>query len=90
MWLKPDSTADGQSFLGKHTDTGNNIFLMGYWDNGYEVAVRNGYYSSVGTGAKTADYQHLVAVVKKLMILSLVLQSIKIIKNFGARKSSET
>ncbi|WP_278335194.1 RHS repeat domain-containing protein, partial [Clostridium beijerinckii] len=66
LWLKPDSTADGQSFLGKHNYDGNNIFLMGYWDNGYEVAVRNGYNSSVGTGSKTADYQHLVAVVKKV------------------------
>ena len=66
LWLKPDSTADGQSFLGKHNYDGNNIFLMGYWDNGYEVNLRNGYNSSVGTGSKTADYQHLVAVVKKV------------------------
>ena len=88
--LEPDATTDGQSFLGKHTDTGSNIFLMGFWDNGYEVAIRNGYYSSYGTGAKTADYQHLIAVVKKLMTLSLMLPYIKIMKKYGAKISSET
>ncbi|WP_270563050.1 DNRLRE domain-containing protein [Clostridium beijerinckii] len=66
LWLKPDSTADGQSFIGKHTYDGNNIFVMGYWDNGYEVNIGDAYYSSKGTGSKTTDYQHLVAVVKKV------------------------
>ncbi|AOR23440.1 RHS repeat-associated core domain-containing protein [Clostridium taeniosporum] len=66
LWLKPDKNTDGQCFLGKHTDDGNNIFLMGFWDNGYEVNIRDKSYSSNGADAKTEDYQHLVAVIKKV------------------------
>ncbi|NRY60170.1 hypothetical protein ACUH7Y_21940 [Clostridium beijerinckii] len=39
---------------------GNNIFVMGYWDNCYEVAVRNEYYYSKGTGAEIEGYQYIV------------------------------
>ena len=66
LWIKPDTIVNNQCFLGKHTNNGDNIFIMGYWNNGYEVGVRNGWYASCGTEAKTADYQHLVAVVKKV------------------------
>jgi RHS repeat-associated protein len=63
MWVNPYTTDDEQTFIGKHTADGGNIFLMGNWSGKSHLRIR----SAVNTQtSKTTGYQHLVAVVKKI------------------------
>lgn len=62
MWVNPYTTNNQQAFIGKHSDTGDNQFLVGYW--------LDGIYSAIGTkynaqGEKTTGYYHLTVTVTK-------------------------
>ncbi|MGB3468448.1 MAG: LamG-like jellyroll fold domain-containing protein [Cyclobacteriaceae bacterium] len=63
MWLSPESSADGQTFLAKHDASGNDIFGIGYKNGGLEVTVGG---ESVSGGSKTTGLQHLAVTVDKL------------------------
>lgn len=60
LWVQPFSDGDGQAFIGKHGQPGDDIFLFGFYDGGYYVNIRS---SSYQTGTKTAGaWQHLAVV----------------------------
>lgn len=61
-WVNPDTTADGQFIIGKHTTTGVNIFLFGLFDDGYYAFVGSKLYSA---GTKTTGWQHLAVTVEE-------------------------
>ncbi|MEM7113195.1 MAG: LamG-like jellyroll fold domain-containing protein [Chloroflexota bacterium] len=62
MWVHPDSSADKQAFIGKHTSDGKNIFLVGYWSGALHVNLRNKNYEA---GVKPTELFHLAVVVEK-------------------------
>jgi subtilisin family serine protease len=62
MWLNPSSTDNGQCFIGKNADSPDNIFVLGFWNGGYSVYIREEHYYS---GVKTTGWQHVAVVVKK-------------------------
>ena len=62
MWLNPHVTDTGQCFIGKHTDTGGNIFLDGYWNDLPFVRVRG---DSNQGGTRYTGYHHHVVTVEK-------------------------
>ncbi|SHI08052.1 LamG domain-containing protein [Clostridium grantii] len=63
MLVNPYTTDDEQAFIGKHSSSGENIFLLGYWGGGCQERIRIDYYTS---GTKTTGYQHLVLVTDKI------------------------
>jgi hypothetical protein len=63
MWVNPRTTAEGQSFIAKHSSTGGNILLIGYWSGGLQVRVRTDYHMA---GPLTTGYYHLAVVVEKI------------------------
>lgn len=62
MWVRPDTTADGQVFISRHTASRGRVFSLGYDRGG--VYVRLAGLGAFG-GAKTTDYQHLAVTVAK-------------------------
>jgi len=65
MWIAPysTSTVDNQLFIGKHTNSGDNLFLFGYYvDDGYSVNIRGEWHSG---GSSLAGYHHLAVVLQK-------------------------
>jgi len=63
MWIAPYSTVNNQLFIGKHTNSGGNLFVFGYYeDDGYAVVIRNERH--VG-GSRLAGYHHLAVVIQK-------------------------
>ena len=65
MWVNPSSAADrqGQSFIGKHTSDGENIFVVGYWGSGLHVRVRGDGHTE---GSQITEDHHLAVVVEKM------------------------
>ncbi|MHC4756308.1 MAG: LamG domain-containing protein, partial [Planctomycetota bacterium] len=63
MWINPHSLRDRQAFIGKHTYDGENIFLFGFYDNGYHLRIRNAWYTE---GALTKGWHQLVVVCEKI------------------------
>ncbi len=63
LWINPADTNTNQNFIGKHTSTGGNIFLFGFYNSGYHVRI--GSQTNTG-GTFQAGWQHLAAVVEKL------------------------
>jgi hypothetical protein len=64
LWVKPEKTDALQAFIGKHTQTGSNIFVVGFYGNSTCVIFNsdNGY----GFAEKTAGHWfHLAVVVKE-------------------------
>ncbi|MFC1742335.1 LamG domain-containing protein, partial [Nanoarchaeota archaeon] len=59
MWLDADQTNDGRAFVGKHDAGGNNQFVFGYFNGGYEVNIRS---SIDQVGTKVTGWQHLAVV----------------------------
>lgn len=59
LWLNLFSTKSGQSFIGKHTSGGGNIFLFGIWGGGYHVRIRA---EASQSGVLERGWQHLVVV----------------------------
>ena len=57
MWLNPDTDRDQQSFIGKHSAEGNNIFLIGYFNNGLYVNIRDETFSAGGRAAGLSHWQ---------------------------------
>ncbi|NCC50138.1 MAG: LamG domain-containing protein [Spartobacteria bacterium] len=57
MTMDLRATDNLQCFIGKHTKKGGNIFLFGYWVNGYHVRIRN---MTHQLGAPAIGRQHLV------------------------------
>ncbi len=60
LWVSPESTQNGQAFVGKHTSTGSNQFLLGYYDNLLEAEVPNWRTDVPIPGAR---WQHLTVTV---------------------------
>ena len=75
MWVNPYVINKDQSFLGKHTISGDNILLLGHWGESLQLRIRSAVKSQ---SAKSTGYQHLVAVVKKI---SDTQSSIKLYKD---------
>ena len=61
MWINPDKTDNGQNFIGKHTKSGRNIFLMGYYQDNLIVNYNN-VTKNISTD-KITGHHHLAAVV---------------------------
>jgi hypothetical protein len=59
LWANPESTDDGQAFVGKHTTGGDNLILFGFWSGGYQVSIRDAVHQA---GTKTSGWQHLAVV----------------------------
>ena len=38
LWIHPFSNANGQAFVGAHTQDGQNVFLVGYWSENNDVS----------------------------------------------------
>lgn len=57
LWVNPYAINLSQCFIGKHTSSGGNVFLFGYWSEGYHVRIRNATHTE--PGARTG-WQHLV------------------------------
>ncbi|MCI0644113.1 MAG: hypothetical protein L0332_36110, partial [Chloroflexi bacterium] len=62
MWINPETSRDQQSFIGKHTAAGDNIFLIGYWDGGLYVTLNGQTYTA---GTKATGLYHLAVVIEK-------------------------
>jgi hypothetical protein len=60
MWINPEVTNDSQCFIGKHTSIGDNIFLFGFWENGYHVRIKGETHTA---GTKEPGWQHLSVVI---------------------------
>lgn len=65
MWISPGTDSDGQTFLGKHDGSGNDIFKIGYNNGGIEVDLRG---TTTSGGAKTTGMQHIAVSVDKLTV----------------------
>lgn len=62
MWVNPASSSDQQSFIAKHLVDGGNILVLGYYQNGLNLTLRDQSYSA---GTKTTGLYHLALVVEK-------------------------
>lgn len=62
MWVNPASSSDQQSFIAKHLADGGNILVLGYYQNGLNLNLRDQSYSA---GTKTTGLYHLAVVVEK-------------------------
>ena len=60
LWVDPNSTASNQAFIGKHTSSGGNLILFGYYYNGYHFSIRNVSYQL--NVPLDQNWQHLVVV----------------------------
>ncbi|NEQ10025.1 MAG: LamG domain-containing protein, partial [Moorea sp. SIO4E2] len=64
LWIKPENTNDGQCFVGKNSQDGGNIFLLGYWHEGLFLLLRDSSFKV--PNQKTAGYWfHLAVVVQE-------------------------
>jgi len=63
LWINPSSTANEQSFIGKHTSTGSNIILFGFFLDGYYFRINKDVHIA---GIKTTGWQHLAAIGEKI------------------------
>ncbi len=63
MWINPSNTNDGQAFIAKNGLSVDNIFIVGFWGNGYHGRIRTAAHQG---GTKTTGWQHIAAVVEKL------------------------
>ncbi|MBN1180206.1 MAG: tandem-95 repeat protein [Anaerolineae bacterium] len=59
LWVNPDRTSDGQTFIGKHTAGGANLIVFGFSTGGYSFNIRGASYAA---GTKTTGWQHLAVV----------------------------
>ena len=57
LWVNIKSLKNGQCFMGKHKNNGDNIFLFGLWAEGYHVRIRNTRHEA---GKPYLGWQHLV------------------------------
>jgi len=63
LWIDPNTTQDGQCFIGKHTTSGINKFVFGFYQGGYHVRIGTSTYTG---GTPQEGWQHLAVVVEKL------------------------
>jgi len=67
FWIKPESTRNKQCFIGKHTNSGKNILLLGYYgdddEHGYSVYIRDDQHRE---GDLTTEWQHIVVTGRKI------------------------
>lgn len=63
MWISPTTTDDGQTFLGKHDASGNDIFKIGFNSGGIEVDLRG---TTTSGGTKATGLQHIAVTVDKV------------------------
>ena len=70
MWIKPVDLTSSQCMIGKHDKNGGNIFLVGMWNNKFEVDLRSGsyLYDMSGGKIKAGEYQHILVTVNKINI----------------------
>lgn len=69
LWVNPHTTNDQQNFIGKHTASGSNLILLGFYEGGYHVRMRD--YTFTANAPKQTGWQHLV-----LEIISVPTQTI--------------
>ncbi len=60
LWVYPLDSGDRQAFIAKHTAAGGNLFILGFYNDGYYVNLRDVAYQA---GTKVANaWQHLAVV----------------------------
>jgi len=59
LWVKPNTTNNGQCFFGKNSLGGGNILLFGYWAGGYNVDISAAGQIAVGD-TRSGVWDHLV------------------------------
>jgi photosystem II stability/assembly factor-like uncharacterized protein len=57
LWVNPANTNDNQAFIGKHSAAGDDLFVFGFFQGGYQVNLRG---LTFAGGAKKTGWQHLV------------------------------
>jgi hypothetical protein len=62
FWVHPYSTDDGQNFVGVHDKMGRNLLLVGYYEGGLHVNLRDSH--TTVPGLQSTDRQHLAVVVE--------------------------
>ncbi|MBP6471136.1 MAG: hypothetical protein KA773_11905, partial [Chloroflexi bacterium] len=64
MWIHPYATDDGQNFIGLHELDGRNVLLIGYYEDGLHVNLRDT--RATIKGIQNTRRQHLAVVIKKI------------------------
>ena len=64
MWIHPYATDDGQNFIGLHELDGRNVLLIGYYEDGLHVNLRDT--RATIKGIQSTQRQHLAVVIKKI------------------------
>ena len=57
LWVNIKSVKNGQCFIGKHKANGDNLFLFGIWDGGYNVDIGDQHHAG---GKPYTGWQHLI------------------------------
>lgn len=57
MWVNPVDLSPNQNLIGKHTEEGGNLLLVGFFNDGYHVRIRS---ESTEGGTLRAGWQHLL------------------------------
>jgi hypothetical protein len=63
LWIDPESTDDGQNFIGKHSSIGKNRLLFGFYKGRYYFNLRG---HVLKTGNKQLGWQQIVVTGKKI------------------------
>ncbi len=63
MWVKPSSTNSGQAFLEKAEKNGDDLLLLGYYNNALHARVGG---STMNVGSRSVSWQHLALTVSKI------------------------
>jgi uncharacterized repeat protein (TIGR01451 family) len=66
MWVHPYSTDDGQAFIGAHARDGANLLLIGYYEGGLHVNLRDTRTTITGRDVRRTERHHLAVTVKKV------------------------
>lgn len=64
MWVKSDvqaTSSENNCYIGKHTSSGGNIFLFGYWGGALKIQIKN-QVATVTTVAEPTTWTHYVIV----------------------------
>ncbi len=62
MWVNPEATRNQQAFISKHLEGGENVIVLGYYNDGLSLTLRDQAYVA---GTKTTELFHLALVVEK-------------------------
>ncbi|NEP89362.1 MAG: hypothetical protein F6K18_22400 [Okeania sp. SIO2C2] len=66
LWIKSETTYYSDCFLGKNTNSGDKLFLLGYWLSHFCIALDiNQYYVIQNSQRIIGEWYHLAAVIKE-------------------------